>query len=669
LIRLQNFLLFFLLCLIPVPLFGSDPLPPSSEDPGARWKRLTLEELMEIEVASVYGPSKFYQKVTEAPSSITIITGEEIRKFGWRTLAEVLRSIAGVFFTYDRTYSYLGVRGFGRPGDYNTRVLLLIDGQRINENIYESLLLGNEFILDLELIDRIEFSRGPGSSLYGSNAFLATVNIFTRRGRELKGVETEVSSGSQGTYKGRVTYGNLSPKGLETVFSASYYHSEGKGELYFKEYDDPSTHFGIASHVDQDRYGRLFAALSFGDFIVQGAWNERKKTVPTASFGTDFNHPGNRVKDERAYINLKYRRLFFDGTELFARLSYDRYRYQGDYLYSGEMNKDYALGEWLTLESRLSGVFRERHRWVAGWEFSDNFRQTQKNYYEESGRVLLDDERTGRNWGVYLQDEISLGKGLLFNGGLRYDHYPSFGGTWHPRLALIFRPMDRTGVKFLYGTAFRAPSVFERYYHDQGISAKPNPTLKPEKISTYEGVVEQWERYWGGRLSLYYYRINDLISQVLDPEDGLLVYKNIDRVVAKGVETEWEWRGPRGVTARFGYAYQRAEDRTTGQELTNSPRHLARLGVNIPLWGDKVCFSPEWSFLGPRKNPSGEKAEGFLIMNFTVLLQKVIPDLEITASVYNLGDRFYADPVGAEHRQECIAQDGRTFRLKIIYRF
>ena len=93
---------------------------------------MSLEELMNV---TVYGASRFEQKVTEAPASISIITADEIKKYGYRTLADILRSVRGFYVTNDRNYNYLGVRGFGRPGDYNTRVLTLLDGHRINENI------------------------------------------------------------------------------------------------------------------------------------------------------------------------------------------------------------------------------------------------------------------------------------------------------------------------------------------------------------------------------------------------------------------------------------------------------------------------------------------------------------------------------------------------------
>src|SRR6185436_13609357 len=125
----------------------------------------------------VYGASKYEQKISQALSSVTIVTSDEIKKQGYRTLAEILRSVRGLFITDDRAYSYLGIRGFGRPSDYNSRVLVLVDGHRMNDNIYDSVLIGTEGVVDVDLINRVEVIRGPSSSIYGDNAFFGVVNI------------------------------------------------------------------------------------------------------------------------------------------------------------------------------------------------------------------------------------------------------------------------------------------------------------------------------------------------------------------------------------------------------------------------------------------------------------------------------------------------------------
>ena len=131
------------------------------------------------------GAARHLQRTTEAPASVTVITASDIETFGWRTLADVLKSVRGFHMTYDRNYSYVGVRAFGRPTDYNNRVLVLVDGHRLNDSIYDGALLGTEFPVDLALVDRVEVIRGPGSALYGTSAFLAVVNVITKKGAQV----------------------------------------------------------------------------------------------------------------------------------------------------------------------------------------------------------------------------------------------------------------------------------------------------------------------------------------------------------------------------------------------------------------------------------------------------------------------------------------------------
>ena len=128
------------------------------------------------------------QKPTEAPSSVTVITSDEIKKYGHRTLADVLQSVQGFHVSYDRNYAFLGARGVSL-GDFNSRILLLVDGHRVNNNLTDGAYIDTAFILDIDLIDRVEIIRGPGSVLYGNNAFFGVINVITRQGEQLNGAE------------------------------------------------------------------------------------------------------------------------------------------------------------------------------------------------------------------------------------------------------------------------------------------------------------------------------------------------------------------------------------------------------------------------------------------------------------------------------------------------
>ena len=110
---------------------------------------LSIEELMQVRVDSVYGASKHEQKVTQAPSSMTMVTADDIRRFGYRTLADVLRDVRSFYVSDDRNYQYVGVRGFLRPGDYNSRLLVTIDGHRMNDSVYDGAYAGREGVVDV----------------------------------------------------------------------------------------------------------------------------------------------------------------------------------------------------------------------------------------------------------------------------------------------------------------------------------------------------------------------------------------------------------------------------------------------------------------------------------------------------------------------------------------
>jgi iron complex outermembrane receptor protein len=280
----------------------------------------------------------------------------------------------------------------------------------------------------------------------------------------------------------------------------------------------------------------------------------------------------------------------------------------------------------------------------------------------------MDIDKTDTVWALYLQDEWDLGKGFLLNAGVRYDHYETFGGTTNPRVALIYSPLARTTIKLLYGQAFRAPNAYELYY--EGGGNKANLNLHPETIRTYEAVLEQGV---GERIRLvadgFSYDIRNVISQVTDPADSLLVFNNIGRVKAKGIELAAEGKWANGSSGRASYTIQRAEDSDTGEKLTNSPSSMAKLNAVVPVWSDKLFTGVELQYISDRKTPKGGAADSAAVVNLTLLARNLVRGLEISGSVYNLFDKAYGVPGGEEHVQNVIPQDGRTFRIKVTASF
>ncbi len=636
---------------------------------------LSLQQLMDFKVQSVYGASKHEQKVSEAPSSVTIIDSEEIKMYGYRNLAEILRSVRSLYVTYDRNYSYLGIRGFNQPGDFTSRVLALVDGHRINEDVFDSVLIGNDFVLDVDVIDRIEIIRGPSSSIYGNNAFFGVINIITKPGSAYHGAEVSASAGSFDSYYGRFTFGKQFTNGINLMFSGSYYHSDGPDKLYYPEYNTPSNNVnnGITLRTDYESFYKFLGTLSYKEFTLQGAFSSREKGIPTGSYGTIFGDRRAKTTDNRGYLDLKYHRLFACDLELTARVSYDNYYYYGDYpvAYPNNPNvlyQDYALGNWWNTEVQVNKKLFDRHTLTLGGEFHDYFQQDQGNKDNAVPPTVYDDHRSARNFAFYGQSEVVLPAHLMVNAGVRYDHFEVFGETVNPRVALIYNPWTRSTFKALYGTAFKGPNAYELYY--TGPNNKGNLNLKPETIGTYELVYEQ---QLTKNLSLtaagFYYNIKDLISEQLDPFDNLLVYRNVDRVNAKGGELEFDARLPGGLRGRASYTYQITRDETTGTELSNSPRHLAKFNLIVPLYRDKIFSGLEVQYGSRAGTLSGGRAPGYWLANLTLFSRNLLKNLEASASIYNLLDRRIYYPGAGEHLQDLIEQDGRAFRVKLTYHF
>ncbi|HKR58092.1 MAG TPA: TonB-dependent receptor [Pyrinomonadaceae bacterium] len=649
-----------------------------AQQPGPDLMEKPPEELIKVEVASVYGASKYLQKVTEAPSAVTIVTDEEIQKYGYQTLADILRSVRGFYVTYDRNYSYVGVRGFARPGDYNSRILLLVDGHRVNENIYDGGYVGTEFSVDVDLIERVEIIRGPSSSLYGTNAFFAVVNVITKRGRDVMGLEVSSEAASFDTYKNRFSFGSKWDNGAELLLSGTVYNSHGRRRLFFQEFDDQATNNGIAENADGDRSQSLLANLSFKNFTLQGSLVSRKKQIPTASFGTIFNDPRAHTIDTHGYLDLTYSRTFGREWGAMARLYSDRYIYVGRYPLSTSdptqptvNNEDFALGSWWGGELQLNKKLYRRHQLTGGAEYKDNVRQRQVNYDADPYVRYADTRPKTNNFALYLQDEFTVRENLTLSAGVRYDHYSTFGRTVNPRLGLIYHPFSKTALKLLYGRAFRAPNAYELFYSTP--FATPNPNLEPEKIGTSEIV---WEQYLGDRFRLsaagYYYRLNNLISQQADPVTGAITLRNAETIRAKGMEFEAEAKLASGFESRVSYTFQQVTNRMTGELLTNSPRHLGKLNLSVPVAKNKVFASFDLQYVSLRRtlaNLPSRDARAYWLPTFTLFSPKLMNGLDVSFSINNLFDQKYGYPGGEEHQQNIIVQDGRTWRLKLTYRF
>jgi outer membrane receptor for ferrienterochelin and colicins len=636
-----------------------------------------IEQILDTEVTTVIGASKYQQELTDAPASVSIITADDIRKGGYRTLAEAINSVRGFYTTYNRAYSFFGVRGFSPLGDLDSRVLVMVDGHRLNDAVFEHAPVGGDFPVDVDLIERVEVIRGPGSSLYGTSAFVAVINVITRSGKDLKGGELSASGGSNDAWYGRATGGGKLSSGADLLFSGSYRDSAGQQRLSFPEY--AATNGGIAQGIDGENSWDLLTKVTWKDLSLLLLHQDRSKAIPTASYYSIFNDPGEKTSDTHTMAGLTY--AGHGGwADLNARLTYNRYQYGGDYPQGDagarSLSRDHTVAEWIGSDLFASKSLGP-HFLIIGMEHRFQFTELQQNsQVSPTPLPVLDDHHHSIVQGYYLQDEYHIVKNLILNAGLRYDHYDSFGGTTNPRAALIWKPLDATVLRLSYGEAFRAPNAFEQYYGD-GISQKGNQHLKPEKARTVE---LNWDQFIGDNIkttaTLYLSHFDDLLQQVVDPTDGQAVFMNQNRLESKGLELQAEGKWENGYSALVSYCYQETKNPdAAGEVAVNSPRILAKGSFTAPLPLEKSSATLEMLYASARLNANREEVAGAAIFNLTLLNREFLKGLDLSASIYNLLDTRYSVPSGPEQFNSlneslrAIPQDGISFRIKATYRF
>jgi iron complex outermembrane receptor protein len=638
-------------------LFALAPWPARAEATSG------LDELLATRVSSA---SKLEQTSMRAPASVTVVTAEEIERYGYRTLDELLGSVTGFYLSYDRNYAYVGVRGFSRPTDYNTRVLLLIDGHRVNEDVYGQAPIGTDLPIDLRAVERVEIVRGPGSVSFGSSAMLAVVNVVLRAPTAAAGTSAAVELGEHGRAHAALRGAFEADVGAALAWSAAAYSSAGP-DLYFAEYDDAETGGGRTRDTDWDRGRSATLRASFRELDVTAFATSREKGVPTGSYDDAFDDRRAATRDDWLLVGLDWSRRLAHGWSLTTRASAGRYGYDGFYPDVELLYLDSTDSTWWTLEAQATWEQRADSRLTAGVELR---RATRADFrsFDETGEVYFDGNFPSHVAALYVEQELQLSERVIATLGLRHDD-PSFADArTSPRLALVFLPNRANALKLLYGRAFRAPTVYEREYEDAPSGVGANPDVEAESIESVEAV---WERRFSdvlfGSVSVYRYQMFDLIEQRVDGESGLLVFGNVGSATSRGIEV--------GATARLrsgfsGYArasWQRTRD-DRGELLSNSPAGQAKLGVSLQLGaGWRASTALLWE--SGRRTVQGTTTDSFLRADAVARWQRAASPWALELQLRNLADARYAYPGGLEHRQAAIEQDGRTLTLRVEYRF
>lgn len=628
---------------------------------------LSIQELTKLRIATA---SRHLEDPRKAPAITTVIDSDEIARSGWRTLGDLLRTVPGFYTAYDRTYLYSGFHGFLQSGDYNARLLLLIDGHRVNENIYDSALIGTEFPLDLSLIERVEVVRGAGSSLFGTDGELAVVNVITKSASAQPDVRITVSPESFGGRTGEVE-GSFRLGDTTALFGASMYRSSGVRTLFFPEFDSPETNNGIATNLDGERYDHLFLKLARRQLRIEGFFSSRNKIIPNAPYGTLFGDPRNRYLDARGSLEAAWSHDLSDGAQIDFRAYYDYYRFLGGYPYAGSSpgapadffwneGNNHWVGSELVYGKRVG-----RHRVVFGGSVEHDLQLKQTNYLPGQ-RPFFENRQSPTEGALFGELELNLSRHWAVNAGGRFDWQSIYGRAAAPRVAVMYFPTQSTAVKYLYNRSFRAPDPFDEFYVNAGFIDLPNPHLVPEYFGTHTIMAEHAlskHVHIAGNGFLVALQ-NNIEEQVNSSGESFFANANGDS--GKGAEAEISAAG-RGWSSRASYTFSRTRDSETRDRLENSPGHLAKLNGTAPIrrygWMGIELFSSS-----SQQSYSGVRISPFVLANATFTTPVLMDGLQIVGSCYDVFDRRWATPTGPEVASPATTQNGRSWKFTVTYR-
>ena len=613
---------------------------------------------------SVGAASKSKLTVDQAPASVTVITREELRAFGYQTVAEALAAVRGYFFTDDRIYTYAGVRGFQPPGDLNTRVLVLWDGHPFNDVWAGQGFLARDLDADLSGVERIEVVRGPASLLFGTGAFFGVINVIPRtRVGQGRYVEGTVGGGAQNAVKARVI-GSLGGEGRSIAITGGGFFADGAPVTLLE---------GTAVRgLDGERSLGVGLNAEFDGLQLVAKLNQRRKQVPTQPLGSVFGLPGTEYTDARGFVELRYRKAW-ERVQLDVRGTYDLSRYRGNYAQldaDGNRYRDTDTGgaDWFGGEVRAGITLFEGNRLSASFEGQGQLVNQQPvgiTEIDRHTRVLLA--------GTVL-DEWSIANRVFIQAGVRLDKYLDLDVfAFSPRGALVAKLYEGGITKLVGGRAFRAPNVYETYFTDNNQTQRaPVVKPRPEYITTFElehshDFTPELRATIGG----YYNIIEDLVvleEEAVDPPacSGGAVqcvsFRNSGGVLrAVGAEAQVRWQPSRFTLVDATYSFVWLHGDGAGSQ--SYPQHLASVRALVPIKEGLVRLSTQAVFNSARRATDGSMIGEFL--NLNVGLSGEYGFLRYFAGVQNLLDQRPTLPVLSEVAFSRVPQYGRTFWVEL----
>ncbi len=614
------------------------PLPAAEDAPSSS---ATVLAAATAEEDVVVGAAKREQSLGNVASAVTVITADRIRRFGYRTVAEALSGIAGVYIQDTRLTNAIGIRGLLIPGGFNSRVLVLVDGATVNEAWGAFAGVGFDGLVSIDDIARIEVIRGPVGAVYGTNAFFAILNIVTR-----------------GAVEGSRAWGRLGVNSINGATATAGFAQGGVNRqirgsvLLMNRFGEASTIPAISSSpLEGDGANTVIAAVvgSSGGTFGQVRAYRSERDSPFAPYDSDpANKPPYQLYNYQLLVEGGHTREVSKRLTVSARGYFNLYRYVDHIHNTDDVFRDY--GDARTLGAEVRGRYELRADGKLGITAG-----AEANQSSTKSRAFTEGMEAGgvevnlpfNIEGVYSELDGQPTEWLGFTGGVRFDRNSAFDRRFSPRAALFLAKPENYGAKLLYAEGFRNPSAFEGYFAD-GVDFNANTDIKSESIRSFEAVL--WAKPVAGlstRLSGFYWSAKDVIEQLPDPKDDTrLQFQNVGHYVSQGVEVEASYRNSSGWYGFGGGALARVGSGEAGApinfgEVVDAPSLTATLGISTPKLFDRAHLSGELIYLSARHTRSDEAgaalpdSPAWAGLNLTIY----VPDLkgfDLTAGVRNL---------------------------------
>ncbi len=567
----------------------------------------------------------YQQKMTRAPAVTNVVTAMDIEAIGATDLDEVLETIPGLHvarrnYGYNQIYTMRGIYN-----DFNPQILMLINNIPITV-----LSTGNRGTIwggmPVNNIAHIEIIRGPGSAVYGTNAFAGVINVITKTNKDIKGTEVGARVGSFSTEDAWLLHGDTW-LGFDVAVALEYHDTNGQRERIEADaqtvFDNLfNTHASLApGSVNLQRHN-LDARID----LSKDHWQFRAGYQGRHNWGVGAGDaqaldPIGRFQADRFNIDLTYHNpKITENWDITAQMSFfdsiDNLDDSNQVLFPpGAFGGSYPEGYIgnpsiseniirFDLSGIYSGIDDHLLRVGIGYNLADVYKVTHianfgidPNTLEElpPGSPLIDasdtpyaflPEKSRRNSYLFLQDSWQFAPDWEFTAGLRYDDYSDFGNRMSPRLALVWKTAPDLTTKLLYGDAFRAPVLSELYNVNNPV-ALGNPNLKPEVINTTELVFDyQITPTLNLATNLFYYDWRDRIIYQPDPVTDTFTATNAGEQRGYGIEWEGRWKATKNFSLLLNYAVQHATDEQD-REVPNAPGQEAYLRADwlvIPNW-------------------------------------------------------------------------------------